>query len=95
MATNNGKKGKLNDEREAQLQLYEMTQLQLREVTDSITERNRKAGGTPPRSISHSAHLQRLADKDLDQVDPSDLLSRLSEDNLSLAVAGTARRRPH
>jgi len=93
MATNNGKKGKLNDEREAQLQLYEMTQLRLREVTDPSTER--KAGGTPARSIVHSAHLQRLADQDVDPLDPSDLLSGLSEDKRNFAVAGRARRRLH
>jgi hypothetical protein len=93
MATDNRKKGKLNDEREAQLQLYEMTQLRLREVTDPITER--EAGTTPLRTIGHSAHLQRLADKDVDPIDPSDLLSGLFEDNLNWGVAGRVRRRLH
>ena len=53
-------------------------------ITDAIAERVRKIGGTTIRSIGHIARLQRLADNDMDFVNPEEMLFELHADNKKL-----------
>src|SRR5580698_3877993 len=48
---------------------------QLIAITDDITERVRKIGGTTLRSIGHIARLQRILDNDAEYVTPQDMLA--------------------
>src|SRR5947209_16022639 len=54
---------------------------QLFAMTDPIAERVRKVGAATLRSIGHIARLQRIGDNDADDVEPSDMLAELLEDN--------------
>jgi starvation-inducible DNA-binding protein len=56
-------------------------------MTDPIAERARKIGGTTVRSIGHIARLQRLADNDVEYVEPQDMLAELKDDNIRLTSA--------
>jgi starvation-inducible DNA-binding protein len=56
-------------------------------MTDPIAERARKIGGTTVRSIGHIARLQRLADNDVEYVEPQDMLAELKDDNVRLTSA--------
>jgi starvation-inducible DNA-binding protein len=60
---------------------------QIYAMTDPITERVRKIGGTTLRSIGHIARLQRISDNDADYVTPSDMLAELREDNQRLTAS--------
>ena len=53
---------------------------------DPLAERLRKIGGTTIRSIGHIASLQTLEDSNEAFVAPVDMLSRLMEDNKSMAA---------
>ncbi len=53
-------------------------------ISDDITERVRKIGGTTLRSIGHIARLQRIADNDQEFVAPRDMLLELHADNKAL-----------
>jgi starvation-inducible DNA-binding protein len=53
-------------------------------ITDDITERVRKIGGTTLCSIGHIARLQRLPDNDADNVTPKGMLAELAKDNRAL-----------
>ena len=53
-------------------------------ITDAVAERVRKIGGTTIRSIGHIARLQRLADNDMDFVNPEEMLFELHADNKKL-----------
>ena len=55
-------------------------------MTDPISERIRKVGGTTLRSIGHIARLQRVDDNDAPYVEPEDMLAELREDNKTLAA---------
>src|SRR5882762_4818357 len=46
-------------------------------ATDAIAERVRKVGGTTLRSIGQIGRLQRLADSDVENVKPLDMLAEL------------------
>src|SRR5499433_1493826 len=50
-------------------------------MTDDITERARKIGGTTLRSISNISRLQRLLDNDAEFVTAEDMLAELADDN--------------
>ena len=58
---------------------------QLYAMTDPIAERVRKLGGETVKSIGHIARLQRVLDNDADDVEPSDMLAELRDDNKTLA----------
>jgi starvation-inducible DNA-binding protein len=60
---------------------------QLFAITDDITERVRKIGGTTLRSIGHIARLQRILDNDAEYVTPQDMLAELVEDNKALVLS--------
>jgi starvation-inducible DNA-binding protein len=53
-------------------------------TTDIIAERVRKLGRGTIRSIGHIAHLQQIADNDLADVAPQDMLIELLRDNVEL-----------
>src|SRR5271167_912070 len=59
---------------------------QLYAMTDPITERIRKTGGSTLRSIGHISRVQRITDNDADYVEPLDMLAELREDNQELAA---------
>jgi len=59
---------------------------QLFAMTDSIAERVRKIGGSTVKSVGHISRLQRVADNDVDYVQPQDMLAEVREDNKSLAA---------
>ena len=74
---------------------------QLFAMTDAIAERVRKIGGSTLKSVGHISRLQRVADNDVDYVQPQDMLAEVREDNKELAarlreahnVRGTSRHR--
>jgi starvation-inducible DNA-binding protein len=55
-------------------------------MTDPITERIRKTGGSHSRSIRHIARTPRIIDNDADYVDPLKMLAELRDDNLTLTA---------
>jgi len=55
-------------------------------MTDDITERVRKIGGTIVRSIGHISRLRRIADNDAEFVDSGDMLGELREDEKGLVL---------
>ncbi len=59
---------------------------QLFAMTDPISERIRKIGGTTLRSIGHIARLQRVLDNDAEYVEPEHMLAELREDNMALTA---------
>ena len=59
---------------------------QLFAMTDTIAERVRKIGGSTVKSVGHISRLQRVADNDVDYVQPQDMLAEVREDNKSLAA---------
>ena len=59
---------------------------QLFDMTDRITERVRKMGGSTIESTEHIARLQRILDNDADYVEPADILAELYEDNNTLTA---------
>jgi starvation-inducible DNA-binding protein len=56
-------------------------------TTEAIAERDRKIGGTTPRSIGHIGRLQRVLDNDADFVTPLDMLAELRDDNKRLVAS--------
>jgi starvation-inducible DNA-binding protein len=60
---------------------------QLFAMTDPVVERIRKLGGQTLRSIGHISRTQRVLDSDADDVDPSDMLAELRDDNQALAAS--------
>ena len=48
---------------------------QLFAMTDAIAERVRKIGGSTLKSVGHISRLQRVADNDVDYVQPQDMLA--------------------
>src|SRR6184192_2010138 len=59
---------------------------QLFAMTDAIAERVRKIGGSTLKSVGHISRLQRVADNDVDYVQPQDMLAEVREDNKELAA---------
>jgi starvation-inducible DNA-binding protein len=59
---------------------------QLFAMTDTIAERVRKIGGSTLKSVGHIGRLQRVADNDVDYVQPQDMLAEVREDNKELAA---------
>lgn len=59
---------------------------QLFDITDEIAERARKIGGSTIRSIGEIARRQRIADNDVDGVEPLAMLRELLADNKVLAA---------
>jgi starvation-inducible DNA-binding protein len=59
---------------------------QLFAMTDVIAERVRKIGGSTVKSVGHISRLQRVADNDVDYVQPQDMLAEVREDNKELAA---------
>ena len=59
---------------------------QLFAMTDAIAERVRKIGGSTVKSVGHISRLQRVADNDVDYVQPQDMLAEVREDNKELAA---------
>jgi starvation-inducible DNA-binding protein len=59
---------------------------QLFAMTDTIAERVRKIGGSTLKSVGHIGRLQRVADNDVDYVQPQDMLAEVREDNKGLAA---------
>src|SRR5881398_264939 len=59
---------------------------QLFAMTDAIAERIRKIGGSTLKSVGHISRLQRVADNDVDYVQPQDMLAEVREDNKELAA---------
>jgi starvation-inducible DNA-binding protein len=59
---------------------------QLFAMTDAIAERVRKIGGSTLKSVGHISRLQRVADNDVDYVQPQDMLAEVREDNKQLAA---------
>jgi starvation-inducible DNA-binding protein len=59
---------------------------QLFAMTDAIAERVRKIGGSTVKSVGHISRLQRVADNDVDYVQPQDMLAEVREDNKALAA---------
>jgi len=59
---------------------------QLFAMTDTIAERVRKIGGSTVKSVGHISRLQRVADNDVDYVQPQDMLAEVREDNKALAA---------
>src|SRR2546430_3440880 len=59
---------------------------QLFAMTDAIAERVRKIGGSTLKSVGHIGRLQRVADNDVDYVQPQDMLAEVREDNKELAA---------
>jgi len=59
---------------------------QLFAMTDAIAERVRKIGGATLKSVGHISRLQRVADNDVDYVQPQDMLAEVREDNKELAA---------
>ena len=57
---------------------------QLFAMTDAVTERARKLGGTTLRSIGDISRHQRLKDNDYEAIAPQYMLSELCEDNQHL-----------
>lgn len=55
-------------------------------MTDPVTERVRKLGGTTIRSIGDIARRQRVLDNDADDVTPQGMLAGLRDDNGDLAA---------
>ncbi len=63
---------------------------QLLGSTDPLAERVRKMGGTTLRSISHISALQTVSDDHDEAVSPLEMLTRLMNDNKTLATAQRA-----
>ena len=59
---------------------------QLFAMTDPIAERVRKLGGQTLKSISHISRVQRLKDNNSDNVEPSDMITELADDNRALTT---------
>src|SRR5437764_934698 len=59
---------------------------QLFAMTDAIAERVRKIGGSTLKSVGHIGRLQRVADNDVDYVQPQDMLAEVRQDNKELAA---------
>jgi starvation-inducible DNA-binding protein len=59
---------------------------QLFAMTDAIAERVRKIGGSTVKSVGHISRLQRVADNDVDYVQPQDMLAEVREDNKGLTA---------
>jgi starvation-inducible DNA-binding protein len=57
---------------------------QIYAMTDDISERARKIGGTTLRSIGDIAKHQRLHDSDEESLSPKEMLAELSDDNQQL-----------
>jgi hypothetical protein len=56
-------------------------------ITDDVTKRVRKLGGTTIRSVVHVARLQRIADNDAKFVTAQDMLSELHEDEKAFVLS--------
>ena len=55
-------------------------------MTDPVAERVRKLGGATLRSIGQIGRMQRVLDNDSEDVEPSDMLAELREDNETMAA---------
>ena len=59
---------------------------QIYAMTDPISEGIREVGGNTLRSVCHIARTQRILDNDANDVEPSDMLAELCEDNKTVAT---------
>src|SRR5580765_2716458 len=67
--------------------LFDAQANEILEMTDAGAERVRKIGGTTIQSLSQIVSLRRLADNDLEYVEPLDMLAELREDNTALVAS--------